>query len=96
MFQKLECPHCHQRTIPVWRKLLINNIRPATCSSCGWTITVPAWANVAVLPFVGLGGLLTHVTTSFLQAALFMLLAAIPMGVWWHYYVPLIAQAPEK
>jgi hypothetical protein len=45
-----ECPCCHQRTFPFWRKVLLSPAFSATCPNCGGKVTLPqsAWAFSAV------------------------------------------------
>jgi hypothetical protein len=50
--QKLECPHCHERTISFWRKQWLGPGSTTACQSCGGKVSVPGSASwLAMAPF---------------------------------------------
>ncbi len=47
-----ECPHCNERTITEWSKLISSRRNPATCSNCGknsYIELVPSTIWIAVI-----------------------------------------------
>jgi hypothetical protein len=87
----LECPSCHQATIPVWRKLFLGPATSAACPSCGSRISVPYWAMLAAIPFAA-GFVAAQVVGSFAVAAGLVIAGSLVMA-WIHYkFVPLIVK----
>jgi ribosomal protein S27E len=48
----LECPACHQKTIPVWRKMFLGPAASTACSNCAKRITAPYSGMWTVIPFL--------------------------------------------
>ena len=49
-----ECPHCHRRTIPAWRRWSLGPALPTKCQSCGGYVGVPWSSMFSVIPlFLG-------------------------------------------
>ena len=87
LMANIACPHCHQLTIPAWRKLLIGPGSPATCKSCGGKVGVP-WSSslLAFSPFFG-----ALLIWSFVVPKILLLVGgAAAMVLLYHFYVPLI------
>jgi hypothetical protein len=50
--QSYPCPHCGQRTIPLWRRALLGPAWPTVCSDCGKGVGVP-WSSMRMV-FLGM------------------------------------------
>jgi Flp pilus assembly protein TadB len=89
--QALECPHCHQPGIPVWRKMCLGPATLAKCGNCGRAVSVPWSAIWAGTPFFAAIVIATFVSSTLVAAALWILGAAV-MAWLYSRYVPLIAK----
>jgi len=49
---ELRCPHCQQQAMSQLTKSALGPIRSVPCKSCGKSVSVPAAAVLAVLPFL--------------------------------------------
>jgi hypothetical protein len=89
--QALECPHCHQPGIPVWRKMCLGPATSAKCDNCGGAVSVPWSSFFAVSPLLAAIVLSAFVSSTLATAAIILVGAAVM--AWLHYrYVPLIAE----
>jgi uncharacterized protein (DUF983 family) len=89
--EKLECPNCHQKTIPLWRKLLLGPATRTTCANCGSGVSVPYLSMLAAVPF------LIAIVAAQAVGSTGIAAAALAIGVLvmlWIYYqfVPLIVK----
>jgi hypothetical protein len=83
----LECPHCGQRALPVWRKLLLGPAVSATCKVCGKKISVSSLALLVFLPFAAALVASGEVGSFAVKAGLWAGGVLLVLGVW--YWVPL-------
>jgi len=89
--QALECPHCHQAGLPVWRKMCLGPATSAKCGNCGGAVSVPWSAMWASAPFIAAIVIAGFVSSTLVTAALLIVGAAVT--AWLHFrYVPLIAK----
>ena len=89
--EKLECPNCHQKTIPVWRKMFLGPASRVTCSNCGSRISVSYVALLAGIPFL-IALVAAQIVGSLAVAAILLVVGALVMS-WIHYkFVPLIVK----
>jgi len=87
--EKLECPRCHQRTIPAWRKQVLGPATSATCPGCGGKVGVPMAAILSATPFFA-ALIAFQFIESFALGAAVLVVGAVAMA-WLHQtYVPLI------
>jgi hypothetical protein len=54
---KLTCPWCEKPAISVLRKMWLGPALSTKCRNCGRPIGVPYTSMLALIPFIGLGGL---------------------------------------
>ncbi len=87
--QNLECPHCHQLTIPIWRKQTLGPAMSATCSNCGGKVGVPYSAMWTVIPFLAAIFMASQVDSVLIAGAL-LVAGAAAMSWLYHRYIPLI------
>jgi hypothetical protein len=88
--QLLECPHCHQPSISIWRKMWLGPAASAKCSSCGGAVSVPWSAMLAGTPFFA-AILVTPLISA--AAAVVLWVAGAAVMAFLHYrFVPLIAK----
>jgi ribosomal protein S27E len=87
----LECPNCHQKTIPLWRKMFLGPATSVKCAKCGARVSVPYSAMLAVIPF-----LIAIVAAQFVGSIVLagaLLVVAVLVMCWIHYkFVPLIVK----
>lgn len=87
--EKLECPRCHQRTIPAWRKQVLGPATSATCPGCGGKVGVPIAALLSATPFLA-----ALIAVQFINpvavSAVVLVAGAVTMAWLHHKYVPLI------
>ena len=89
--EKLECPSCHHKTVPVWRKMFLGPATWATCPSCGSRYSVPWSAMLAAIPFL-IAIFAAQAIGSLAVAAGLLVVGALLM-TWIHYqFIPLIAK----
>jgi len=50
----LNCPHCREKAMSVWRKLFTSPLTYVACQNCGKPITVSWLSMVYALPFFAL------------------------------------------
>jgi prepilin signal peptidase PulO-like enzyme (type II secretory pathway) len=87
--EKLECPHCHERAIPLWRKMCLGPATRATCPNCGARYSVPYSSMMAVIPFL-IAIIAARAAPSLAVGAVVLVVGALVMS-WIHYkFVPLI------
>jgi len=87
----LECPNCHQQTIPLWRKMFLGPAASVKCTNCGSRISVPYSAMLAVAPFA-IAIAAAQVVGSIAIAGTVLVIGALVM-CWIHYqFVPLIVK----
>ena len=86
--EKLECPKCHQKTVPVWRKMRLGPAKSVTCPNCGSRIGVPFAAMLAVIPF--LIAIIAAGMVGSLALKVVLLVVGFLALLWIHYkFVPL-------
>ena len=90
--QKLECSHCHQKTIPVWRKQVLGAATHVTCSGCGGKVSVPVGASFAAAIPIITAVVLAALTKSYLADGALIFVGVLLTGWLYHRYVPLIAK----
>jgi len=87
----LECPNCHEKTIPVWRKMFVGPATGIACAKCGSKVSVPYWSMIALVPF--LIAIVATEKVGSLAVAAFLLIGGILFMSWFHYkFVPLIVK----
>ncbi len=88
---KLECPACHQKTIPVWRKMCLGPATSTSCSNCAKRISVPYSGMWTIIPFLVVFAASQFVPSA--AASVALILAGIALMCWLNYkYVPLIVK----
>ena len=89
--EKLECPNCHQKTIPVWRKMCLGPATRAACPNCGSPVSVPRSAMLGVIPFA-VAFVAAQLVGSLVVGAVLVAVGILTM-FWIHYkFVPLIVK----
>ena len=89
--EKLECPKCHQKTIPLWRKMCLGPASRVTCSSCGAHVSVPISSMIAVVPF--LIAMVAAQAVGSIEVSAVVLVVGVVAMCWIHYqFVPLIVK----
>lgn len=90
--QALECPHCHQPGISLWRKLCLGFATSARCRNCGAALTVPKSSMWASVPFLAAIAVASFVPSRPLSVLLWVV-GAIAMGLLHLFYVPLVERS---
>jgi prepilin signal peptidase PulO-like enzyme (type II secretory pathway) len=87
----LECPKCHQKTIPLWRKMCLGPATGTTCAKCGSKVSVPYSSMIALVPF--LIAIVAAQMIGSLAVAAFLVIGGVLAMCWFHYkFVPLIVK----
>ena len=81
--EKLECPKCHQNTIPLWRKMCLGPATRTTCSNCGAHVSVPVSSMIAMMPFL-IAIVAAQAVGSIELSAVVLLIGVLAM-CWIHY-----------
>ena len=89
--EKLECPRCHNKAIPAWRKQVLGPAASMRCPKCGVRLSVPFWAIAFVAPLV-LAFAASQVIESVALSAILIALGFVVMCWLHHRYVPLVAK----
>ena len=87
---KLECPNCHQKTIPLWRKMCLGPATSTTCANCGASMSVPYAAMLAAVPF--LGAALVAQAVAWPVAVTLVIAGAVALFALYYKFVPLIVK----
>ena len=87
----LECPSCHQKSVPVWRKLCLGPAVPTTCANCGSRIGVPWVSMLEIIPLL-IAFVAAQVIGSLAVGAVIVVVGMLTMA-WIHYkFVPLVVK----
>jgi hypothetical protein len=89
---KRECPNCHQKAMPLWRKMCLGPATSAACANCGTRVSVPYSSMLTVIPFLIAIVAARFVGSTAIAAVVLVIAGALVMG-WLHYqFVPLIVK----
>ena len=89
--ERLECPNCHQKTIPVWRKMLLGLGSWITCTNCHTRLYVGSWTIYAVLVPAMIAFVVAQQVGSIVIARVVALVAILAI-TWIFYKLPLIVK----
>jgi hypothetical protein len=87
--EELECPRCHQKSIPAWRKQCLGPMSSATCPSCHGRLSIPLSAIWITTPFLAAAVASIYIE-SFAISAVLVVAGFLAMCWLNHKYVPLI------
>jgi NAD-dependent SIR2 family protein deacetylase len=89
--EKFECPNCHQKTIPVWRKMCLGPSIPTACPNCGSRVGVPHSAWLVLMPFAVMV-IAVQLVASFAVGAVLVAVGMLAMSWIYYKFVPLIVK----
>ena len=87
----IECPHCRQAVIPIWKKFTVGPVTSTSCPGCGGKVGVPWLSVLAVLPFLAAAGAAVFIDSTAIAEALCVAGLAIYLGAL-YLWVPLVAK----
>ena len=93
--EKFECPRCHNKAIPAWRKQVLGPASSMACPKCGARLSVPFSALWTLAPLV-LAFAASQLIESIALSAILILLGFVAMSWLHHKYAPLIDKSRQK